>query len=195
MSYVRRIVSKLKPGSVFIESALQDLSLLLVSVLFALSAIHQPPWWRKALLPAPEPPLRIPAGCRGRAVSQLPTRACQFMSDQSCAPQRGVFTLQFPIKGKLRVCASAGCCQSGAYRRTVERCDSALFHGRMSDLWLNRDKSNIEMVTYLSSLHLKKVIYCCCIVKKKTNPPALLKACQNSDKQNQLQLFNSWTEH
>lgn len=38
-----KILFKRRAGSVFIESALQDLSGVLVSVLFAYSAIHQPP--------------------------------------------------------------------------------------------------------------------------------------------------------
>lgn len=59
------------------------------------------------------------------------------------------------------VCAHPSCEREAAVSLELigelkQRCDSALFHGRMSDLWLNRDKSNTETVTYLSSLHLKK---------------------------------------
>lgn len=62
MSYVRRIVSKLQAGSVFIDSPLQDLSLPLVSVLFAHSAIHQLPGGGEPSYLLPEPPLRSPTG-------------------------------------------------------------------------------------------------------------------------------------
>lgn len=127
-------------GSPSIESALPDF--LLASVLFAYSAIHQPPcWWRapwRALLPALQPPPRSPTGCRGRTASLTFER------------------LSFPVRSELRISAwrlrhsipnkgeaacvhvrranARSCCQSGEPR---QRCDSALIHGRCSSVQIN----------------------------------------------------------
>lgn len=55
------------------------------------------------------------------------------MSDQSCAPQRGGFTLQFPIKGKAACVRIHPACERQAAVRLEligelkQRCDSALF--------------------------------------------------------------------
>lgn len=69
-----------------------------------------------------------------------------------------------------------------------QRCDSALFHGRKPDLWLNRDKSKIETAAFVVTAFKKKVIYYCCI---EGNPPVLFKPVKNSDKHHQLELVNS----